>query len=132
MGQPQSNQVSNKPSKQSKKKRISRKRGKTQYSVPKDVDILSEDEEDKNHRLNLMNNAKKSRFNHRRDEGVTHLPIPRKKKYVIRVTSNSLKEYELTNDLKEAPIDKSNLFETEDEETEDDESPHTRIDSQID
>merc|ERR1712228_372442 len=100
--------------------------GKTQYAVDETIDILSSDDEDKNHRLNLMNNSK-SRFKHARQEGCTSLPIPRKKKYVIRVTTNSLKEYELNNGnpLNEAPIDKKNLFETEDEETEDEDEEST-------
>merc|ERR1712129_401953 len=100
-----------------KQKRMSRKRGSTQYAVPDNVDILSSDDEDINHRLNLMNNPK-TRCLHKRDDGVTSLPIPRQKKYVIRLTSTSLKDYELTKmGGKEAPICEQNLFETEDEET---------------
>ena len=55
-------------SKRSKKRKQSRSRGKTQCAVPKDVDILSDEE--RVHRLNLMNTSSKSRFRHTRREGV--------------------------------------------------------------
>ena len=62
---------------------------------------------------------------------VTSLPIPRKdsKNYLIKLTTNSLKEYELNRKYLDAPVDGNNVFETEDEETEDEE---TRIESEFD